>query len=309
MKRIFITSIILAVLFIARTAFGQELISSWNSMTPDQAAANAKITPAYLGVSNPGLLPTNPFYFFKEWKRSAALALSADNLKRADLELDFSNERAAEIAKLAALVPGDSASISEALDNYSGNINDFENAIAAVSEDVSNPDLTNLLNKEIDFSIKHEGLLSDLKTQFKAQDDLVSKVNGIESQLASVTLQSAARFDSVEGFKSRLVSIIVEQSNSQDSLSALFINSRVASVLALWEEKATGDFKQAIAELRNDLMSYIKNEVEVQSDDVKIDLMSPDFWNNLSSGESQIFVELMATSTTEATSTSLLKIK
>jgi len=51
-------------------------------------------------VSDPGLLPDSPFYFLKGWGRSIRSLFTFDALKKAELELKFTNEDALAIEKL-----------------------------------------------------------------------------------------------------------------------------------------------------------------------------------------------------------------
>src|SRR3989344_2096576 len=55
------------------------------------------ITASDLGVDTVGPLPTSPFYFLKEWKRGITRLFSFDSLAKAQLELDITNQIAAEV--------------------------------------------------------------------------------------------------------------------------------------------------------------------------------------------------------------------
>lgn len=52
---------------------------------------------------NAGLLPTNPFYFLKEWRRGVAGLLTIRPAKRAELELQTIREKSLEIKKLKSI--------------------------------------------------------------------------------------------------------------------------------------------------------------------------------------------------------------
>ena len=53
------------------------------------------------GVEDAGILPSSPFYFLKSWWRSTQLFFTSDSLKEAQLLLNFTNEDALAIKKLA----------------------------------------------------------------------------------------------------------------------------------------------------------------------------------------------------------------
>ena len=67
-----------------------------------------------LGVDNPGLLPSNPFYFVKEWSRGVRMSLTFDLEDKTQLEVRTLNYRAAEIIKLVRIIPGNTVAINAA---------------------------------------------------------------------------------------------------------------------------------------------------------------------------------------------------
>lgn len=71
-----------------------------------------------LEVPEPSLLPTNPFYFLKEWGRGVRLFFTADPVKKAELELRFADEKLAELEKLAVTKPDKPDALDEAFENY-----------------------------------------------------------------------------------------------------------------------------------------------------------------------------------------------
>jgi len=86
MKKYIIFSLLLTVLMISGPVYAQ---------TED--ASVEEVTTEDLGISDPGLLPTNPFYFLKEWGRGVRQLFAFNPIKKAELELRFTNEKAAEL--------------------------------------------------------------------------------------------------------------------------------------------------------------------------------------------------------------------
>lgn len=80
------------------------------------------VSSADLGVVNPGVLPSNPFYFLKKWKRDIKRAFTFGPVDQSRLELNILNERAAEIIRLAKIFPKDSAIIELASKKYLDNL-------------------------------------------------------------------------------------------------------------------------------------------------------------------------------------------
>lgn len=69
-------------------------------------------------LENPGLLPSNPFYFFKNWTRGLRRALTFNEVNRVDLELDILDEKAGEAAKINKIFSNNEIFSKNAVDNY-----------------------------------------------------------------------------------------------------------------------------------------------------------------------------------------------
>ena len=93
MKTSLFLSVLLSVLF-AGVALGA-------SVEPSTIAQEEQITNADLGIADPGLLPTSPFYFLKEWRRGVQRIFTFNAVNKAELELKFANEKAAEAQEVA----------------------------------------------------------------------------------------------------------------------------------------------------------------------------------------------------------------
>ena len=73
------------------------------------------ITPADLGILNVGTLPTSRWYFFKEWQRGLSRVFTWNAASEAQLELDITNEKAAEIIAVEEASPNDGKAIEKAI--------------------------------------------------------------------------------------------------------------------------------------------------------------------------------------------------
>ncbi|OGG56366.1 hypothetical protein A3D71_01600 [Candidatus Kaiserbacteria bacterium RIFCSPHIGHO2_02_FULL_55_20] len=62
---------------------------------------SCNITASDLGVDSVGTLPTSSFYFFKEWKRGIARLFTFYAIAKAELELNITNQIAAEVLEVA----------------------------------------------------------------------------------------------------------------------------------------------------------------------------------------------------------------
>ncbi|MBI2514717.1 hypothetical protein HYV91_00795 [Candidatus Wolfebacteria bacterium] len=114
-------------------------------------------------LGNPGILPTNPFYFLKEWTRGIKKFFTKDPVKKIDLEIDEANERAAEIKKMEEVDSQNSKAILRALDNYTENISRLKIKLETPKEVNQNKRVDKLLEKLAERSLKQRELFDDLK--------------------------------------------------------------------------------------------------------------------------------------------------
>src|SRR3989338_3400178 len=70
------------------------------------------------GEEPPGLLPSNPFYFFKEWRRGIRRLLTSDPAAKLELEIKIVSEKADELSKIMDIAPDSVSAVKKALLNY-----------------------------------------------------------------------------------------------------------------------------------------------------------------------------------------------
>jgi len=131
-----------------------------------------------LGVERPGILPTNPFYFFKEFSRGVRRFFTFAPERRAELELDILNERAAELEVVEKLNPDNTEAISRAIDNYNGGIDRLRARLDALRETSENPNIDSLLDRLTDRSLRHRQLFDELSGRHSELRDRIGNVRG-----------------------------------------------------------------------------------------------------------------------------------
>ena len=164
----------------------------------------AKITTVDLGVENPGILPTSGFYFLKEWRRSVARIFTFNSVKKTELELNITNEKAAETIKVQETNPDNAEAINKAVANYEKNQTRLMTRIEKLKETSQNPNVDALLTKVVDRLVKHEQLFDEIAQKAKkeqAEGDAAGK--NIRKNI-TVTLAAASQKDEPEKFAKRL---------------------------------------------------------------------------------------------------------
>ncbi len=168
------------------------IISYW-LLTITAVAAKSEITTNELGVKNPGMLPSSPFYFLKEWQRSITKVLTFNPIKKVELELQYADERAAEIKKMEEVAPKNVQAITKAVNNYQKNMEQLREQLQKVETASQNPNIDNLINNVIDTSNKHRELFDNLKDKFEDDANLGNELEIGQQKISEIinTIQPA----------------------------------------------------------------------------------------------------------------------
>ncbi len=144
----------------------------------DEPSTVEEITTSDLGVESPGLLPTNPFYFLKEWGRSIKMIFTFNKIAKIEYELDIANQKAAELKKVEEVMPDNTEAMQEALDNYNENAEKLKTRLQSLQETSENPNVDKLLDQLADRAMKHRQLFEELKAKHEEIHEDVDKVQG-----------------------------------------------------------------------------------------------------------------------------------
>lgn len=208
-----------------------------NSTTP-----SGGIVPADLGIKNIGTLPTSPFYFFKEWRRGIEQFFTFNAVKKAELELSITNEKAAEALTVSETKPDDADALAKALGNYTDATERLQARLAKVKETSENPNVAKLLEKLNEQTLKHTLLFNQLAQRW----DTDPYVEG-----ANVVNPKATRDNHLQG------AVDVLQKKIQETVVTAFEKEKNI------EQKATEQIARAetaIHELESELAEFAINE-------------------------------------------------
>ena len=231
--------------FFANAAFAQE--------SAQQIVKNQEVTLKDLGVSNPGILPGNPFYFLKEWGRGVKNTFTFSPVKKAELQLNAVNEKAAEIKKLKELLPSTAKNLVAALDNYQKNIEILKDRVDSIGN-ASGAEADNFLNQLSDNIIKHIKLFSELK---EGQGDKVkNKLAELQEKATELMAEIPLKMETPNEFKCRLEKVIKSQEDG--ALKEI----TVSDVLDRLDEKATQETRIELLKLKENLLIRFQSRLE-----------------------------------------------
>jgi len=249
MSKILALISLLAIGFWATTA----LVSAQEQTSTGQATTS-EVEKVDLGVENPGILPSSPFYFLKEWKRSITRFFTTNPVKKAELELNEANERAAEIKKLEETTPSKIEVITKAANNYQQNMERLRTSLEQLKQTSENPNVDKLVENLIDRSIKHNELFDNLKDKFQEQTDLKDRLEAGQEKISEVISEIPQRLENATEFQQKLLDKI------QNLPDSPLKEVRAVEILNKIEQKLPGQ-QEKIQEAKDNLIQKVENKL------------------------------------------------
>lgn len=249
MRKMLLIVLLLAFLFLNGLMFvpETEAASFFDRLTKN-------ITLKDLGVSNAGILPTNPFYFLKEVGRGINRMFTFDPISQAELELNIANDKAAELRKLEELTPDKVEAIGKAVDGYKESVEKLKFRINSLTETSGNPRVNDLLNKLTEKTLKHEQLFKELEGKYKG---LKSKTENVRNELDSVMSSIPGKLDDPEEFKARLEKGISEQEGGIDK------ELKILNFINRLETKAdSAEVRGKLSQLKDDEVMKFEGKIK-----------------------------------------------
>jgi len=218
-----------------------------------------------LGVPEPTVLPTSPFYFFKEMGRGVQSLFTFNPVAKAELELKIANEKAAEVKKITETQPQNTQAIQKALENYQKTQEKLRVKFEGLKETSQNPKLDELLNKLTDRTVKHEKLFDEISFRF-GDKEAVSRAISNAKAGSEKLIGEASKKDDPAKFASRLEKVLLEEKGGE------LKHARSVEIIDRFSDKTPEAVKESLERLREEfsgrLEADIKDLVEKDGEDV-----------------------------------------
>lgn len=222
-------------------------------------------------TENPGILPTSPFYFFKNITRGVQRIFTVNPIKKAELEMNIANQQAAEIKKLEEVAPDRVDAISKATANYQNNVERLKNRLEDLKETSQNPNIDKLVEKLTDNSIKHQELFDELKKKFEDNDELRGRIESAQGEISETVAKIPEKFDNQEMFRERLERIINNRPDGVvNDLKRIEIIDRVS-------EKIPVEQRQGIEAAKENLIKNFSDRVDKLPQAQMREMLKPEF--------------------------------
>lgn len=249
MKKACVSFVSLAALFLigAGAVLAQE---ETITIAPEET-----ITTEDLGISDPGVLPTSPFYFFKEAGRGLQGFFTFNPVSKAELELKFANEKAAEVKKITETQPQNTEAIKKALENYQVSQERLRARFEKISETSQNPKVDSLLDKLTDRTVKHEKLFDEISFKFKERENIVKTIADAKIKSENVVGEASKKDDAAK-FSSRLEKVLLEEKGGD------LKHARSVELIDRFSGKAPEGVKESLERLREEFSERLKSDIE-----------------------------------------------
>ncbi len=197
-------------------ASGQVLTSSTSGEQESsvQAALIVSSGNQLISEDEPVILPTNPFYFTKEFARGVRMFFTFGRLNKAAYELQVADEKARELKQVENLAPENSKGIEKAVDNYSQNIDRLKTRLESLGETSANPNISALLDSLATRAIDHDALFEELKNKNSA---IREKMEMAQENIDTAVSEASMKFDNSERLKERLQKAVSSQSDEKNT--------------------------------------------------------------------------------------------
>lgn len=269
MKKIFVSVITALSLFAAPVAYGQVSEPVAESQPAEVASAPE--------VSSPRILPGRTGYFLKELVRNVERLVTFNPVRRAELELQISSEKAEEIKALESVDASDEA-LRKALANYETNTERLKARLEVLKDASENPNVDKLLRKVSEMVIEHENIF---KAVAGKRTGLAADEAGVRAVHDEVLAASSVKFASPEEFGEKLKDVLIGKDGSADTeVRALSLINRIEGKAP---EKAAEELRRAKEEITARLSERARLDPEVGA-------RISEFVKNVPSGEIRLKV-------------------
>jgi len=209
-----------------------------------------KVKAVDLGIADPGVLPTNPLYFLKEWRRNIKLFFTFNPISRVELEFLYANEKAAEAQKVGEKF-SEKEAIAKAAENYIKSQERLKTKLMSLQETSSNPNVDRLLGKLAEQSVKHAKIFEELSQKFEGEQ---SVKKAMEKTIETVA--EAIKKDEPVKFAAKIEKILMEEKGDE------FKHFRSLEVIDKIYNKAPEEAKISLERLREDFSNRFNEDLK-----------------------------------------------
>ncbi len=208
-----------------------------------------------LNVPSPSLLPTSPLYFLKDIGREVQMFLTFDPIKKAELRLEFVNQKLAEASAVAENKPDNEQAVSRALENYKKETERLTEYAATLKK--GNTDNEALLSRITESNFLHQNVLDNIENKITSKEKIQEVRDRVLENLTATSFRVA---------EPAQVKVQI-QTNLQNREA---VGMKTIEILKKMEEKLSNENeKKVILEIEQEAISEKINDSTLTAEDMK----------------------------------------
>jgi len=211
------------------------------------------------GKPSVGLLPTNPFYFLKNWAARLNIALTFNPINKAIKEAEFAEQKLQEAEAVKNIAPERTDAIQKALNNYVAAKQRLSDRIAALPSVSQNPNVEKLNQLIVEQTVRHKDIFNKLLNE--ESKPIISEARAVSED----NLVKAFQKDDPEKFMKKVDAIVksaLEEKSGADDISASVESTKLLVTIS--------------DQLKDDaLKNQVKKQVDRKLEDLKNIATSP----------------------------------
>ena len=225
----------------------------------EEVTVDEDITAEDLGISEPKLLPDNPFYFVKNFWRGVRTTFTFNKVKKAELRLRYANERLIEAKKLAEKT-GKEEVFQKTLQKYQNDIEKIEVRVEKFKEKAKdNPKIDKFLDKFTEKTVKHQILMDRLEKNLSDKPEVLERIRDTKEKTLEHFGEVMERLEEKDKIPERL------EKNMEKIEGSKYKNFKNLEVLMKLEDKVPEQAKEAIQQAQENALKRLHGNLEEMS--------------------------------------------
>ncbi len=203
---------------------------------------------------DPGLLPTNPFYFVKEWQRAFRGFLTFNPVAKAELELKIADEKAVEIQKVDEASSENGEAVKKAIENYRRTQIRLKDRFESLRETSENPDFDRLLGQLAEKTVRHDKFFDNIAKKFGEEAEIQELVSETKEKIDEVIVAGFQK-DETSKFAAKLEEALIE--GKEDDLEHI----RSVEIIDRLGKKAPEEFRRSFDRMKEEFSARFEKDV------------------------------------------------
>ena len=225
----------------------------------EEVTVDEDITAEDLEISEPKVLPDNPWYFIKNFWRGVRTTFTFNQVKKAELRLRFANERLIEAKKLAEKTDREEF-VGRAVEKYQKEMEKIKVRVEKFEEKAAdNPKIDRFLDNFTDKTMKQQRLMDRLEKNLSDKPEVLEKIRTNKERVLEHFGEVMNKLEEKDKIPERL------EKNMEKIEGSKYKNFKNLEVLMRLEEKVPEQAKEAIQQAQENALKRLHGNLELMA--------------------------------------------